>query len=88
MALLLKFKYYIGIIFGAVVALGVAYLSGKSKAESEAVIENKDKEIANNQKAADAEIKATTVAKETTASVSRSSPSDVDKQLSDRYTRD
>lgn len=87
MAILLKFKYYIGIFLGVVALIGYAFLSGRKSGKQEVQAEVKEQEIVNTKAVAKAEVKAAVVAKEVTTSVSRTSPSVVDEQLQ-RFTRD
>lgn len=88
MNILLKIKYYIGIFLGVVALVGYAFLSGRKSGKKEVQAEVKEQEIVNTKAVAKAEVKAAVVAKEVGVSVSRAGDSDVDKQLSDSFTRD
>lgn len=88
MALMLRVKYYIGIFLGVVALVGYAFLSGRKSGKQEVQAEVKEQEIVNTKAVATAEVKAAVVAREVTKSVSITSDSDVDKQLSDSFTRD
>ncbi|UCR74904.1 hypothetical protein Fifi44_00035 [Erwinia phage Fifi44] len=86
-AMVAKFKGWIATAFVFLVGLGVAYLSGKQKAEQTAEVEKKDAEIESTKAVADTQVREATAAKKVVESVNRSSDTSVDDELQ-RFTRD